>query len=164
MGNTFHFAIGQADLEVTPLQVAQMTGVIASDGKLCRPHVVVEFKKDEELCEDLGIGQETLRLVSEGMVEACLPRGTAFPFFNFGVMEGDEFRRIKVGCKTGTAEYGDPLERTHAWFTVYAPADDPEIVVTVLLEGAGEGSYQAAPVAKEFLEYYFSEISQSNLE
>lgn len=156
LGNTFHFAIGQSDLTSTPLQVAQMTAVIANDGKLCRPHLALDGVGDEELCQDLTISEETLRLVREGMVEACLPKGTAFPFFNFGVEDGGEFRRIEVGCKTGTSEYGDPQGRTHAWFTVYAPSNNPEIVVTVLLEGAGEGSYQAAPVAKGFLEYYFS--------
>lgn len=161
LGNTYHFAIGQSDLEVTPLQVAQMTGVAAEDGNLCRPHILLDREEEDELCQGIELEAETLRLVKEGMVEACLSGGTAFPFFNFGIKEGGQLKRIEVGCKTGTAEYGNPEGRTHAWFTVYAPAQDPEIVVTVLLEGAGEGSYQAAPVAKEFLEYYFGEIADS---
>jgi len=164
LGNTFHFAIGQADLEVTPIQVAQMTSIVASGGKHCQPHVVIkkglrEVEKDE-FCQRLDIREETTRLVREGMVEACRPGGTAFPFFNFGVTQDGVFQRIEVGCKTGTAEYGDPNGKTHAWFTVFAPAEDPQIVVTVLLEGAGEGSYEAAPVAKDLLSYYFSEVSQ----
>lgn len=149
LGDTYHFAIGQSDLTTTPLQVTRMTGVIASGGKLCMPHVL----QAEADCEQLEISESTLRLVSEGMVEACRERGTAFPFFNFKVAG----ERVEVGCKTGTAEFGDPQDRTHAWFTVYAPAEEPEIVVTVLLEAAGEGSYEAAPVAKEFLEFYFSQ-------
>ncbi|HAF63753.1 TPA: peptidoglycan glycosyltransferase, partial [Candidatus Beckwithbacteria bacterium] len=48
-----------------------------------------------------------------------------------------------------------PDDKTHAWFTAFAPADEPEIVVTVLLEGAGEGSNEAAPVAKELLAEWF---------
>ncbi|OGY18207.1 MAG: hypothetical protein A2900_05070 [Candidatus Chisholmbacteria bacterium RIFCSPLOWO2_01_FULL_50_28] len=164
LGNTYHFAIGQADLETTPLQVSQMTAVVASGGRLCRPHVLFregsEETSDDGLCQELNIADETIRLVSEGMVEACRPGGTGFPFFNFGVTKDGEFRQIEVGCKTGTAEYGDSEGRTHAWFTVFAPAEAPRIVVTVLLEGAGEGSYQAAPVAKEFLSYYFSEVSE----
>lgn len=155
LGNTYHFAIGQSDLQVTPLQVTRMTAAVAS-GKLCRPLVV----RGEGSCEELGVREENLLLVREGMRQACLSGGTAFPFFNFGVSVDGEFRRIEVGCKTGTAEYGDPRGRTHAWFTVFAPFADPKIVVTVLLEGAGEGSYQAAPVAKELLEYYFSEIEK----
>ena len=70
--------------------------------------------------------------------------GTAFPFFDFPV---------PIAAKTGTAEFGDK-EKTHAWLTAFAPADMPDIVVTVLLEGAGEGSYQAAPVAKELIKYW----------
>jgi len=79
---------------------------------------------------------------------------------------------VPVACKTGTAEFGDSEGKTHAWFTVYAPLPDdlnvvngqtadvltgtPEIVLTVLLEEAGEGSAKAAPIAKEILEYWFS--------
>ncbi|OGY21748.1 MAG: hypothetical protein A3A65_02155 [Candidatus Chisholmbacteria bacterium RIFCSPLOWO2_01_FULL_49_14] len=159
LGNTYHFAIGQSDLTVTPLQVAQMTGVAAT-GKLCQPHVAEHPEDKGSLCEDIGIHEETLRLVRAGMAEACLPGGTAFPFFNFGVGTGEGFRRIEVGCKTGTAEFGDPKERTHAWFTAFAPKENPEITVTVLLEGAGEGSYEAAPVAKGFLEEYFANSSR----
>ena len=160
LGNTYHFAIGQSDLAVTPLQVTQMTGVAAT-GKLCRPHVIDRPEDNGSFCEDPGIHEETLRLVRAGMVEACLPGGTAFPFFNFGVGTGEGFRRIEVGCKTGTAEFGDPKGRTHAWFTAYAPKENPEIVVTVLLEGAGEGSYEAAPVAKGFLEEYFLQNTEN---
>lgn len=158
LGNTYHFAIGQSDLQVTPLQVTLMTAAAAS-GKLCQPHLRLDGEAGT-VCRDLGTGEDTLWLVREGMMEACRNGGTAFPFFNFGVMEEGVRRRIEVGCKTGTAEFGDPQGRTHAWFTVFAPAEAPEIVVTVLLEGAGEGSYQAAPVAKDFLTYYFSEIEK----
>ena len=80
------------------------------------------------------------------MKEACSTGGTAFPFFEFSP---------QVGCKTGTAEFGDPEERTHAWLTAFAPADDPEIVVTVLVEAGGEGAYVAAPIVKEVMEAWF---------
>jgi len=70
---------------------------------------------------------------------------------------------IQVGCKTGTAESqsaaptGSDLEVAppHAWFTVFAPYDKPEIVLTVLVENAGQGSDVAAPIAKEILRAYF---------
>jgi cell division protein FtsI/penicillin-binding protein 2 len=62
---------------------------------------------------------------------------------------------ITVACKTGTAEsFGDGSE-PHAWFTVFAPAENPEIVLTVMAEEAGEGSEVAAPIAKEILTDYF---------
>ena len=70
---------------------------------------------------------------------------TAFEFFDF---------EPNIGCKTGTAELSANTEQTHAWFTLFYPADDPEIVMTVLLEKGGSGSYDAAPVAKEIIQRY----------
>lgn len=144
LGNTYHLAIGQADLVATPLQINMMTSVIANEGKLCSPKVRKEEKIGE--CLDLRLKPETLRLVKEGMKEACSTGGTAFPFFDFSP---------QTGCKTGTAEFGDPEGRTHAWLTAFAPVDDPEIVVTALVEKGGEGAYVAAPIVKEVMEAYF---------
>jgi len=144
LGNTYHFAIGQADLLATPLQVNMMSSVIANEGKLCSPQVKQEGEAKK--CQDLNLKPETLELVREGMKEACSAGGTAFPFFGFSP---------QVGCKTGTAEFGDPEERTHAWLTAFAPVDDPEIVVTALVEAGGEGSYVAAPIVKEVMEAWF---------
>lgn len=141
LGDTYITSIGQGNLLLTPLQVNQMALVIASGGRFCAPHLV----KGED-CHPLEIKSENLALVKEGMVQACAEGGTGAPFFDF---------EPSVGCKTGTAEYGDPENKTHAWFTVFAPVDNPEILVTVLLEGAGEGSQAAAPIAKEILEYWF---------
>jgi len=143
LGNTYHFAIGQADLLTTPLQVNMMTSVIANNGKLCQPKILDSSIQPE--CQDLRLKQETLKLIKEGMKEACLPGGTAWPLFNF---------QPQVACKTGTAEFGDPQDRTHAWLTAFAPADDPEIVVTVLVEAGGEGSDVAAPIVKKVLEAF----------
>lgn len=88
-----------------------------------------------------------------------------------GVME---YTSIPVACKTGTAEFGDATKKTHAWFTAFAPipseiltkdsvaatpkmiSGDPELSVTILIEGAGEGSDKAAPVAKKIFEAWFS--------
>jgi penicillin-binding protein 2 len=81
------------------------------------------------------------------MKEACSSGGTAFPFFTF---------EPRVACKTGTAEFGDPQDRTHAWLTAYAPVDKPEIVITALVEAGGEGSYIAAPIVKEVMEEWFN--------
>jgi len=143
LGNTYHLAIGQGFLLTTPLQVNTMTSVIANRGKLCPPKINLDQKVD---CRDLSLEPETLDLIEEGLKEVCLPEGTAFPFFDF---------EPRVAGKTGTAEFGDFEDRTHAWFTAYAPADEPEIVVTVLLEAGGEGSYDAAPIAKEIFEFWF---------
>ena len=155
LGNTYHLSIGQGALGLTPLQVNRMTGVIASGGKLCEPHIKMEEQETRlsarqggrvKNCQDVDLKPETLRLITEGMREVCSEGGTAFPFFDF---------KPQTACKTGTAEFGDPADRTHAWLTVFAPVDKPEIVVTVLVEGGGEGSYVAAPIAKKILEEWF---------
>lgn len=145
LGNTYHYAIGQGDLLVTPLQVNLMTNVIASHGFWCQPFLQAGKKPD---CQDLKLNQETLDLITQGMIEVCQEGGTAFPFFNFTV----NGQPVIVAGKTGTAQFGHPEDKTHAWFTGFLP--DQNFSVTVLLEAAGEGSYKAAPVAKDLIDYY----------
>jgi len=147
LGNTYHFAIGQGDLLTTPLQVNMMTDVIASGGNLCQPLLEKERTEDEgKNCQNLKLKPTTLRLVKEGMIGVCSSGGTAFPFFDF---------QPQVACKTGTAEFGDPEGKTHAWLTAFAPLENPEVSVTVLVEKGGEGSYVAAPIAKKIMEGFF---------
>lgn len=171
LGDTYHLSIGQGDLLVTPLQVNFWTGVVTNGGKLCQPVLKkLEATRDElhNQCQAIGLKEETISLIKEGMKGACEPGGTGWPLFNFKIksenlkIDGKNFLdagsglvEIPTGCKTGTAEFGDPQDKTHAWFTVFAPFKDPEIVVTVLVEGGGEGSYVAAPIAKEILEEWF---------
>lgn len=173
LGNTYHVAIGQGDVLTTPLQVNTWTNVIANGGKLCRPHLS-NLGNLGNLCKDLKIKTENIELVREGMKEACNTGGTGWPLFQFKIkseklkVDGTDFFEtyesttsaskivgIPVACKTGTAEYGDPKNKTHAWFTAFAPVYNPQISVTVLLEGGGEGSTNAAPIAKKILEEYF---------
>ena len=77
------------------------------------------------------------------MRQACATEGTAFPFFDF---------EPYAVCKTGTAQHGGEEELPHAWITVGYPGENPEMVLTVMLESAGEGSYEAGPVAREILQ------------
>lgn len=173
LGDTYHVSIGQGYLLVTPLQVNAWTSVIASGGKSCRP-TIAKVTNNKGDCKDLGIKPETIKLISEGLEEACAPGGTGWPLFDFTASSSGTLKRVPVACKTGTAEFGDPKDRTHAWFTTFAPvpaedvskdgvpADikmltgDPELSVTVLVEGAGEGSNVAAPVAKKIYDEWFS--------
>lgn len=162
LGNTYHLAIGQGSLGLTPLQVNAVTGAVATGGKWCKPILVKTTNQPSSRqtglrpagnkgqsynCQELNISENTLRIIKEGMKEACAPGGTAGLFFNF---------TPQIACKTGTAEFNDPKKRTHAWFTAFAPVDNPQISVTVLAEAGGEGSVIAAPVAKKILEMYFN--------
>lgn len=143
LGNTYHLSIGQGDLLTTPLQANQMVSVVASRGELCRPFINSAQGID---CKDLSINQDVLDTVLEGMIGACSSGGTAFPFFDF---------EPQVACKTGTAEtFSD--DSTHAWFSVFGPAKIPEIVVTVLAEKGGEGSKNAAPIARQIFDFWFN--------
>ncbi|MBI4067489.1 hypothetical protein HY407_03825 [Candidatus Gottesmanbacteria bacterium] len=171
LGDTYHLSIGQGDLLVTPLQVNSWTNVIAGDGKLCRPYLLSDLSN---LCKTLNIKKETIELVREGMRQACSPGGTGWPLFGFKIansklkidnldfMETIESTtsakpmvEIATACKTGTAEFGDPQNKTHAWFTIFAPVHNPQISITVLVESGGEGSSVAAPIAKKMLEEWF---------
>jgi penicillin-binding protein 2 len=166
LGNTYHLAIGQGDLLATPLQVNIMTATLANNGNKCQPKMA---KMDGGRCQSLDISSEVLDVVKRGMVGACSPGGTAFPIFDWneaaeaGLTKGS-FTGSRVGkvlpvvaCKTGTAEYvaGDGKVRTHGWLTAFAPVDDPQIAVTTVVEGGGEGSNVAAPIVRKIMANYF---------
>jgi len=141
LGNTYHYAIGQGDLALTPAEVHRIAMAIASNGKLCDLHI--NSDKDGN-CKNIGITQAHLDYIREGMVAVCADGGTAFTFFDF---------QPQAACKTGTAQTGGEDE-THAWFTVFTPAEKPELVITVLIEKGGEGSKDASPIARELLDFW----------
>jgi len=145
LGNTYHLAIGQGDLDVTPIQVNQMTNVIANHGLKCKMSVLKDSGVD---CRDIGIKDSTWQIIVEGMKEACKSGGTAWPLFNF---------KTEIACKTGTAEVGDGSKETHAWLTAFAPANNPQISITVMVERGGEGSDVAAPIVGDILKEWFNE-------
>jgi len=145
-GDTLHMAIGQGFVLTTPLQILGITSYVAADGKLFKPQLILSDFKPKVILANLT-DPSWVQLVKQGLTEVPNPGGTAWPFFTFP---------ISTGGKTGTAEYGDPKNRTHAWYTSFAPSDDPKIAMTVLIEGGGEGSSVAAPIVKEVYRWYFS--------
>jgi penicillin-binding protein 2 len=140
LGNTYHFGIGQGDLLVTPLQIATMTQAIANKGTKCAPNIVqnqhlVRSGLPESYCAELGLAEEHIKLVLEGMLGACSQGGTASVFFSYNQAHrengnSDPFEELEKGavaCKTGTAEFGMPdhrgYKKTHAWFTAIVGVD-----------------------------------------
>lgn len=126
LGNTYHYGIGQGDLLVTPVQVAQMMQTVAADGVKCPLHLE---QNDQNNCENAGIDEENLDLVLSGMLDACSTGGTAYPFFPWNeahqTEEQQANKRIEAGqvaCKTGTAEFGatdgQGFKQTHGWFAM----------------------------------------------
>jgi len=169
LGDTYNYGIGQGYLLATPLQVNMMTAVIANGGTLYRPHLLQD--KKIEIKKQGFIRKENVELVRKGMLESCDTGGVAWPLFQFKVKNpklkvddsdflkdasaGAQMVRIKLACKTGTAEIGGKETKPHSWITVFAPYHKPEIVVTVLVENGGEGSSIAGPIAKKILTDYF---------
>lgn len=145
LGDTYHLSIGQGFLDVTPLQINQMTNIVANNGIKCKMSLLKDKTAE---CESLKIKSSNLITVIEGMKAACKSGGTAWPLFNF---------KTEIACKTGTAEVGDGSKDTHAWLTAFAPADDPQISITVMVERGGEGSDVAAPIVGDILKEWFNE-------
>jgi penicillin-binding protein 2 len=170
LGDTYHYGIGQGFLLTTPLQVNWWTEAIANNGTQYVPHI---FKnQSEKLSAKNLLDNHATELIREGMIEACSTGGVAWPLFDFKVknqklkIDGKnilevplssgsaDMRKVVVACKTGTAET-TPNQDPHAWITLFAPAYDPQIVVTVLSENSGEGSNVAGPIAKKILDEWF---------
>ncbi len=154
-GDTLHMSIGQGFVLATPLQILGITSFIATDGVLYKPQMVLKVTKDNTVVSQFKpeilisnfVPPQHVEAVKKGLELVPKEGGTAWPFFTFPV---------ETAGKTGTAEFGDSKNRTHAWYTSYAPADDPKIALTVLVEAGGEGSNVAAPIAKEVYRWYFS--------
>lgn len=138
VGDTYNLSIGQGDLLVTPLQVARYTAAIANGGMLVQPHLV---KRADTQQVATGASREFVEVAREGMREAVIS----------GSARGISVLPVSAGGKTGTAQWNSN-RNTHAWFTAFAPFEEPEIVVTVLIEEGGEGSSVAVPVAREILQ------------
>ncbi len=154
IGDTYNLSIGQGDLLVTPLQVAIWTAAVANGGKLVRPHLVdyiedAQTKNKTEIksqIKNIGISSANMKIIKQGMGE-CV---------NYGSCGMLKYLSFSSGGKTGTAQWTDNNKQNHAWFTSFAPYDNPQIVVTVLIEEGEEGAATALPVAYEFLKWWGS--------
>ncbi|USQ76381.1 peptidoglycan D,D-transpeptidase FtsI family protein [Ornithinimicrobium cryptoxanthini] len=147
--------IGQYDVRVTPLQVAMIAASIANDGVLMQPHLV-DTVRDKDLDPiDTTSAQELSTPISVTTAQELTDMMVAV--VDAGSGGAAALPGIQVAGKTGTAEFGT-TGAAHAWFTGFAPADNPTIAVAVLVESAtadwtGEtGGVVAAPIARAVLE------------
>jgi penicillin-binding protein 2 len=153
-GDSVNLAIGQSYLLATPLQIANLVGAVGNGGLFYRPQLVrrivepvgPEQVNQPEVLARLPVSPETLAVIHNGLEGVVSGWGTAREAF-----EGAIFT---AAGKTGTAETG--REEPHSWFAGYAPAEAPQVAVAVLLEHAGEGSKEAAPVFRQVVEAYFA--------
>ncbi|MBU1131949.1 penicillin-binding protein 2 [Patescibacteria group bacterium] len=161
IGDTYHAAIGQGDLLVVPLQVANFTSVFANKGTLFKPQIV-ESIFNQELQRPVKVNPEVLQseivddyiieVIRQGMRQA-VTRGSAVILNSLPVTSA---------AKTGTAQWQEG-KTPHAWFTAFAPYENAELVITILVEEAGEGSAVSAPIAYEFLDWYFRQYRKEEL-
>ena len=169
-GDTLNASIGQGDNNFTPMQIAKYISSIANSGTVVNPTIIksvlnsdgTEVSKDEirkytneklgivDTDDGIAISDVSLAVAKEGMrMAASEAGGTAYNIFkNFN---------IEVAGKTGSAEAGkdsNGKDLVNAWFVCFAPFDNPEVAVVVMIENGGHGNY-AAEVARDVLIQYF---------
>ena len=157
-GDTVNMAIGQGDLMVTPLQMVQAFSILANRGIQYTPYIVKEIRDTEgnlfpdnsrEEYKDLNLDKHFIEIIEDGLVQVVGPGGTAAGAFrNFPL---DEY---PVAGKTGTAEFVG--RQDYGWFASYAPVGNPEYVVVVMLEEAGSGGSNVAPIVEKIYRYLFN--------
>jgi len=144
-GDTLNYAIGQGYLLVTPIEILEMISVIANGGELVRPHIVKKIDTLEVAKTNpkkILLRGDVLKTIREGLFKVVDSEdGTG----RHARVEG-----IKIAGKTGTAQ--NPKGPPHAWFTGFAPYQDPKICLVVVLEHGGKGSLEPAEIAKGMFE------------
>ena len=147
-------SIGQGKTQITPLHLNMITCAIANGGVLQKPYAIDYVKNSSGGTVKQFHASSYGKLMSEeeaqiltGMMQAVVDKGTA------KVLSGLEYT---AAGKTGSAEYNSKGD-SHAWFTGFAPAENPQVCVTIIIEGAGSGGDYAVPIAKRLFDAYFAD-------
>jgi penicillin-binding protein 2 len=156
-GDTYNMSIGQGDVLATPLQVANTTNVIANGGTLYPPHLArAELDSDGRVIKGFQPAGRPLPVDAANLaiMREAMEWGFEGPWLKWFKIPG-----LRLAGKTGTAEFEGPLDDkknlpTRGWFTGFAPADNPEVSVTVFVERGG-GTDDASPIAARIFRRYF---------
>ena len=169
-GDTISVGIGQGYWTATPLQVAKATAILVNNGKVNTPHLMksvegakVELYQDPRLYDDISEPKQAYwDAAKRGMfnvVNSAAGTGRkAFVGANYHVAGKSGTAQVfslKENQKYNAAGLKKEL-RDHAWFTAYAPYENPQIIVSIILENAGGGSSNAAPVVRQIMDYYLN--------
>ncbi|MFO7676679.1 MAG: penicillin-binding protein 2 [bacterium] len=149
-GTLLNLSIGQGEMLATPLQVALAFAAIAGEGRYHLPHIVarvdsagVTTLRARPRAGRAAGDAASYRIVKRGL-ERVVERGTA---------RAARLADVAIAGKTGTAQ--NPSGEDHAWFACYAPVDNPEIAVAVIVERGGHGGAVAAPIARQLVRRWF---------
>ncbi|MFW6052505.1 MAG: penicillin-binding protein 2 [Desulfosalsimonas sp.] len=176
-GENLSIAIGQGYNLVPPIQMAVLYSAVANNGTLYKPNIMKSIMSvngmevEKSASQNIGklpVSRETLEIIKKGLYDAVNNRkGTAYRHVRS--------EQTSISGKTGTAQVigrrlDDLLEDeeisrehfTHAWFVGYAPSNDPEIVVSVLVEHGGGGASEAGPLAKEMMLTYMNPYEEKD--
>ncbi|MEJ2195691.1 MAG: penicillin-binding protein 2 [Ignavibacteriaceae bacterium] len=151
-------AIGQGETGATPIQLAQYTALIGNEGKSYQPHLVRGFidNNTKKIVHydykeiDASVSKNAIDIAKRGMYLVVHGEGTATHL---------RWSDYEISGKTGTAQ--NPHGEDHAWFVAFAPFDNPQIAVAVIVENVGFGSTHAAPIAKKVIEAYLNSVKQN---
>ena len=152
-GNIISLGIGQGELGVTPIQLAQYAALLANSGTTKTPHFVksiINNKTGKKInlkykTINAEISKNTMRIIRQGMYDVVNKKG--------GTATDIKMSKIIIAGKTGTAQ--NPHGKDHAVFIAFAPFNNPKIAVAVLVENAGFGALHAAPIAQDIIKTYF---------
>ena len=162
-GYSVNMSIGQGDMIVSPLQMAVTYAAIANGGNVMQPRIGWELTTPMDadttqsertfkakVVNKLPLEPTEISVMHEGLIDVISgPLGTAAYAFS-----GFPTNRYPIAGKTGTAEIGE-TGLNDAWFVSYGPADDPQYVISVLVQEAGHGGENAAPIARQVWEAIF---------
>jgi len=152
-GFLLSLGIGQGELSVTPLQLAQYAALLANYGKSAKPHFLKGFtetqtnkyKEVNPQYYDLGISKQSFDVVRHAMYLVVNGSGTATNIRDVN---------LQIAGKTGTAQNPGGNKKEHAVFVGFAPYNNPKIAIAVIMENAGFGSVAAAPIARDIIKAY----------
>lgn len=156
-GNLAQIAFGQDTVLSNVFQMALVAATVANDGNMMEPHLVKEVRSPDGIIIERSSPQKerevldpqtasTLQEMMVGVVESGSATAAQIP-------------GVEVAGKTGTAEV--PPDAPHSWFIAFAPADDPQIAVAVLVENGGDGEKQALPIARQIIASYLDVPSRA---
>ncbi|MDO8551080.1 MAG: penicillin-binding transpeptidase domain-containing protein [bacterium] len=156
LGDTYHFSIGQGPLSIPPIQEAAAYVAIANGGKIFQPQVVYKIIDQDKktvkemkpvFLKEIPVSKSNLEVVRQGMRQAVTTPESPSHILND--------LPVAASAKTGTAQTNEE-DVYHNWVTVFAPYDDPQIVLTIVIEDVRGFQAAVLPVAREVLDWYFS--------